>query len=406
MANDSTEGSFEGSLQDRAVGPIQDDDKVRFPEHQITVIDPPLRTGVDGDITIRVRAPGMRNICASAWHQPDGDHPDPVGYESLFAVDIIPDKDGYAEIPFKASAFPHGPISVKVMAWDVPPGDSHRTKEDVFYLQLYNHAGVEWNMGLPSPPPQAAGMSLVYEDDFNGPLSISKDKRGAQYMSRVPWGDFGDAAFEDYHGPCNPFGQSESFLRIRVSKPEGYVDPLGHGRKYVSGIITSVDKRGNGVTATHGYFECRMLCPPGLGTWPAFWLMTNNKVVEPDPTHTVEVDIVEGYGHRLHKPSMCYHHWNLKRREDSQHDGARADLEARGLGDTAQTFHIYGAKVTEKEVIFYIDNIEMWRHPTDEPAHGPMFFMVNLALGAGWPIKLERYNHGADLYVDYVRVFE
>jgi len=26
--------------------------------------------------------------------------------------------------------------------------------------------------------------------------------------------------------------------------------------------------------ATHGYFECRMLCPNAQGTLPGFWLMT------------------------------------------------------------------------------------------------------------------------------------
>ena len=34
-----------------------------------------------------------------------------------------------------------------------------------------------------------------------------------------------------------------------------------------------------------------------------------------------------------------------------------------------------------------------------------MFFLVNLALGGGWPIALEPVQDRAMLYVDYVRVY-
>jgi hypothetical protein len=34
-----------------------------------------------------------------------------------------------------------------------------------------------------------------------------------------------------------------------------------------------------------------------------------------------------------------------------------------------------------------------------------MFFLVNLALGGGWPVKLGGVQDRAALYVDYVRVY-
>jgi hypothetical protein len=34
-----------------------------------------------------------------------------------------------------------------------------------------------------------------------------------------------------------------------------------------------------------------------------------------------------------------------------------------------------------------------------------MFFMVNLALGGGWPIDLAAVQDRATAYVDYVRVY-
>ena len=36
----------------------------------------------------------------------------------------------------------------------------------------------------------------------------------------------------------------------------------------------------------------------------------------------------------------------------------------------------------------------------------PFFFLINLATGGGWPVDLSRYNGLADMYVDYVRVYQ
>jgi beta-glucanase (GH16 family) len=36
----------------------------------------------------------------------------------------------------------------------------------------------------------------------------------------------------------------------------------------------------------------------------------------------------------------------------------------------------------------------------------PLFFMVNLATGGGWPVDLSRYNGLAEMYIDYVRVYQ
>jgi len=72
-----------------------------------------------------------------------------------------------------------------------------------------------------------------------------------------------------------------------------------------------------------------------------------------------------------------------------------------------ETFHVYGCKVTEMDTIYYCDDIEVGRHAT-LPAcrERPLFFMVNLATGGGWPVDLSRYDGLADMYVDYVRVYK
>jgi beta-glucanase (GH16 family) len=72
-----------------------------------------------------------------------------------------------------------------------------------------------------------------------------------------------------------------------------------------------------------------------------------------------------------------------------------------------ETLHTYGCKITETDTVYYCDNIEVGRHPTlPLSKKTPIFFLINLATGGGWPVDLSRYGGVADMYVDYVRVYQ
>jgi hypothetical protein len=72
-----------------------------------------------------------------------------------------------------------------------------------------------------------------------------------------------------------------------------------------------------------------------------------------------------------------------------------------------ETMHTYGCKITETDTIYYCDNIEVVRHETLPVCkQKPLFFLINLATGGGWPVDLSRYHGLADMYVDYVRVYQ
>jgi len=72
------------------------------------------------------------------------------------------------------------------------------------------------------------------------------------------------------------------------------------------------------------------------------------------------------------------------------------------------TFHTYGLYVDDKDTVYYFDDIEVLRHPTNEYSKNPHIFMINYAIGgiSGWKIDLERYGNASDMYVDFVRVWE
>jgi len=66
-------------------------------------------------------------------------------------------------------------------------------------------------------------------------------------------------------------------------------------------------------------------------------------------------------------------------------------------------FHLYGASVDADWIIIYLDRVEIGRTPTPPEHRRPMFILLNLALGGGWPI--DQTPSPSYMFVDYVRVY-
>ena len=295
-------------------------------------------------------------------------------------------------------------------------GESGSARDNC-YLQLYNRGGISWNEGLPKdPPPGAQGMKLVFADDFTGPLSISSTDPKATYYDHKPpngWQDFSAHPFSGREDARrNPFQQMDTYLRIRASD-----------QAHSSGIISSMKNDARGVkVAAPCYFECRLLGPNAIGTWSGFWLMTDymSDFSLKEKTPCDELDILEAYGGegRGHPNAadtymITPHAWNQGESGKALEKKAFAALHNPiRMGQAGipsawfETFHTYGCKITEADTIYYCDNIEVGRHATFPLSKKmPLFFMIDLATGGGWPVDLSRYNGVADLYVDFVRVY-
>lgn len=378
--------------------------------YQVSVIDPAYGAELPSSatsVTVRVCAPGMLNLDARSWHAPDAAHPQAEGYDKRFA-NAQPDANGYAEFVFPAAEFPHGPGAVLIDAWDSPPGDPSFAHTDTAYLQLYNGAGVSWNEGAPSgTPAAAAGKTLAYLQDFDDPITVSRTGIGAEYASSKPdapnGSEFGEGIFGDDNGVVDPFQQfDDQYLRIRAVKaPDGYQDPMGWNRKYITGNLSSARTDGTGTAFQYGYFESRILFPAAKGTWGSFWTMSLNSLPAGSGTaSTAEVDIVEQYGHDANGVCSAQHWW-----EGSPESHATKCGSGFPFGDVGNTWHVYGVNITPTDTIYYIDGVEVWRQATIEQAKTPMYYYLTLGLGGGWPVDLARYNDQVDMYVDYVRVF-
>ena len=391
----------------------------------IKVLSPRYCSNVKGDVTVVFEAKGMTRVLARCWQQQGGEW----GKDAVLA-DIRLDKSARGEFVFHADRFPHGPLNSRLEAVD------GKGLKDYCELQVYNLGGVAWKEGLPKKdPPGAKGMKLVYQDDFDGPLSISPDGRGAKYAAhKTGGGDFSGWPFADQEGDCLPFGQQDTYLRIHASKPFGT-----NGR---TGILSSIRPDGTGVAVpVPAYFECRLICHCAPGSWGAFWTLTQGtigmnpndpKFEETKKAGCDELDVLEcygGYGPRHPNHGAHYgitsHFWgqdndprlawarrklpNGSDNPDYKAPHTWADMTpVGGKSSWSWTFHTYGLAITETETIYYLDDVEMLRHPT-----GPVtksqntWFLINYAIAgiSGWPYDLERYGNESDMWVDWVRVY-
>jgi hypothetical protein len=238
---------------------------------------------------------------------------------------------------------------------------------------------------LPAPTLKLDEFKLTWSDEFDD-LSVSAKGPGTRWIAHTPyWGDFGDAGFADPKDGF-PFTVEKGILRIEARKTDG---------KWRAGLLSSVDPEGKGFSQKFGYFEMKAKFPKGPGMWPAFWLMGVLGIKDKTITNP-EIDVVEQYGVAPHALHATLHLWG----PGDKHEGRGDVFIAPGMTDD---FHTYGALVEEKEIVWYWDGIEIWRQKTPEAAKVPLYVMVDLAMGGGWPI--DKAPSPSYMYVDYVRAY-
>ena len=276
----------------------------------VAVVSPAYGANVKGNTPVQIAAPGFKKVTASSWKAGSV-----FGSDATIAT-LTPDAKGGASFVFPANDFPHGPIMVTFT------GESGDYK-DRCYLQLYNQGGISWNEGMPKDPPAAAGMKLIFADDFDKMPSISgNDTKATYYSHKPPNGsqDFSTLPFSNLESDRNPFLQVDSYLRIRADE-----------KKNSAGLLSSLKSDGSGITASLPcYFECRFIGPNAIGTWPAFWLLSDltselKKGKSENQVPVDEIDIIEAYGGEGPRAPNAFdlymvtaHAWNQRRSGQSR----------------------------------------------------------------------------------------
>lgn len=175
------------------------------------------------------------------------------------------------------------------------------------------------------------------------------------------------------------------------------------GNEITSASLHTYDKK----SILYGKIEVRAKLPTGVGTWPAIWMLGDNKKEVGWPT-CGEIDIMENVGFN---PDVI--HANI-------HTKAYNHAIGTGKGDKItiekpyHDFHVYTVEWFEKEMHFSVDGKRYFSYQNDEtgndswPFDKSHYLIINLAIGGGWGGK---QGIAEDLLpqqylIDYVKVYQ
>lgn len=235
-------------------------------------------------------------------------------------------------------------------------------------------------------PPQAAGYSLVFSDDFNS-LNVSPTGTGSYTWYPGIW-------WSASLPLPSLITASNSALELAWSASGGLSE---------TDISTLSHDATQGRTFRYGYFEARMKWDVTAGAWPAFWMVP--KQAAQGATDTGELDIFEGQGSQ---PSTYYgslHEWNGT--TEVWHNSPNwTKLPA--TNDFSQ-WHTYGMLWVPGKVTWYYDNQPLFSSNTTAVFDSQDFLLVlSMAEGANWKKGNMTGVTASSLHlnVDWVRVWQ
>lgn len=216
-----------------------------------------------------------------------------------------------------------------------------------------------------------------YQKAVNDITSYTLTGNNEQQIYTTPYfrghaGDFAETPFVS-----NPDGTLSIWAR-----PSTNPEIFGYG--YTSGVITTK----GGFSQTYGYFEMRADLPKAAGAWPAFWMLPA------DGSWPPELDIMEVLGDDTRTYTTAH----------SSVGGHTQSGQSNYTPATSDGMHTYGALWTPFEIVWYVDNVEVFRSATPADMNKPMYLIANLALG-GWAGAVDAGALPAEMRIDYIRAY-
>jgi MYXO-CTERM domain-containing protein len=225
------------------------------------------------------------------------------------------------------------------------------------------------------------GWELTFQDEFDG-TAVDLGR----WKPRYKWGEaIINSELQAYVDDA--FVVQDGILSIVAKHESGQY--AGQTLEYRSGVICSLHEQ------TYGYFEARVKVPKGQGYWPAFWLL--GAVGTPNVN---EIDILELLGHQTNTAYMTVH-WG-----ESYGAGHESDGSSFVGPDFSEGFHVFAVEWDESAIRWSIDGLERFTHSGDGVADVPMYLILNLAVGGGWPGAPDSTTvFPGSFQIDYVRAY-
>jgi len=149
--------------------------------------------------------------------------------------------------------------------------------------------------------------------------------------------------------------------------------------EWFSGVMTSVDKNGDGFAQAYGYFEMNAQLPPGTGTWPSFWMLSL-----PMGAAGGEIDVFEqlGCSPPLNPAVESIFHFTL---HDWKGGTTPAAYTAQSLPDLTVAYHRYGLLWNKTYMALYFDGALLYSTATPSVMIDTKYYLLaDLGIGSGW----------------------
>ncbi|MDF2158796.1 glycoside hydrolase family 16 protein [Algoriphagus sp. CAU 1675] len=242
-----------------------------------------------------------------------------------------------------------------------------------------------------STPKVYDGMTLVWEDDFEG---NSLDLDSWSHETGNGQNGWGNNELQYYRSQNTSFKAGNLII---TAKKEDF-----GGKNYTSSRIVTKDKK----QFRYGRIDIRAVLPKGQGIWPALWMLGSNFNTEGWPA-SGEIDIMEMVGGNGRENTVHGTvHW--------EHDGSHAEFGGSyklQSGTFSDEFHVFSIVWDSQAIRWLVDNKEY--HVIDTtPAQldefrKSFFFIFNVAVGGNWPGSPDAStSFPQHMIVDYVRVFQ
>jgi beta-glucanase (GH16 family) len=260
-------------------------------------------------------------------------------------------------------------------------------------IDLANNDGVVIPTTGYESPETYDGMTLVWEDDFDGSTLNS-----AYWTPEIGTGTNGWGNNElQYYRSENT--QVRDGHLIITAKKEAF-----GGSQYTSSRLITKDKK----SFQYGRVDIRAVLPKGQGIWPALWMLGNSISSVGWPA-CGEIDIMEMIGGAGREKTVHGTlHWENNGVRECTCGEAGYSLASGTFNDE---FHVFSIVWTTNSVKFYVDNV-MFREVSTTPAYmsefdASFFFIFNIAVGGNWPGSPDGTTvFPQHMIVDYIRVFQ
>jgi beta-glucanase (GH16 family) len=242
-----------------------------------------------------------------------------------------------------------------------------------------------------------SALTLTFADEFNT-LSLREGDQGT-WDPKFWWApDRGSTLpnnSEDqwYINPdyaptsaVNPFSVHDGVLTITAAPTPEAIKPLIDGFDYTSGLLTTHSS----FAQTYGYFEMRADMPDEQGAWPAFWLLPE------DGSWPPELDVVEMRGQESNIV-----HTTVHSNETGEHTKESSAVKV----PSTDGFHTYGVLWDQDQIVWYFDDVAVAHADTPSDMHGPMYMLVNLAVGGMAGEPSDAFADGSGMHIDYIHAY-